>query len=160
MKRERSGNLPLPPGNLDLSLKKNQDTETKLSKKTRTSRQSNLYRTYSSWPFFKHQLTNSIERPYSVMYENYFNILNKKLRNFQNININNIDKKSLSFLYTYSLTDPKNKKLVSQLPQNIYKVAMQPTSSQDIFGPTQNTWTWPGSEMFSREYFFQGGPQL
>ena len=146
------------PGSLNEQIQTDQTktlSETKSDKKSRRN-QFNFYRTYSSWPFFKHQLTNSIERPYSVMYENYFNILNKNLKIFQNININNIDKKSLSFLYTYSLTDPKNKKLVSQLPQNIYKVAMQPTSSQDIFGPLQNTWTWPGSSIFSREYFFQG----
>nr|UIB38815.1 hypothetical protein RF1 [Trentepohlia sp. YN1242] len=134
----------------DQSLKQ----DLKNDKKIR-SNQFNLYRTYSSWPFFKSQLTNPIERPYSVMYENYFNILNKNLKIFPNININNIDKKSLSFLFTYSLTDPKNKKLVSQLPQNIYKLSMQPTSSQDIFGPFQNTWSWPGSSIFSREYFFK-----
>lgn len=118
--------------------------------------ESTPYWTYTSWPFFRHQLTNSIERPYSVMYENYFNILNKNLKNFQNIDLNNIDKKSFSSLYTYSLTNPKKKKLVSQLPQNIYKSAMQPTSSQDIFGPFQQTFSWPGSSIFSREYFFQG----
>uniref|UniRef100_UPI003001E06C hypothetical protein RF1 n=1 Tax=Cephaleuros diffusus TaxID=1519597 RepID=UPI003001E06C len=94
-----------------------------------------------------------IQRPHSIMYEHYLNVLNKKLRIFPNININNIDKKAFLYLYTYSLGN--SKKLVSQLPQNSYKLFMQPTSSQDIFGPFQNTWTWPGSSVFLREYFFQ-----
>ena len=119
------------------------------------SNQSNVYRTYSSWPFFKSQLVNSIERPYSIMYENYNNILNKKLRTFKNVNISNVEKSSLTVLYTYSLADSKNSKRVSQLPQNIYKIPMQPTSSQDIFEPLQNTWIWPGSSLFSKEYFLQ-----
>nr|UIB38918.1 hypothetical chloroplast RF1 [Trentepohlia sp. YN1317] len=143
-----------------------ENSEKKTGHKKIRDNQFNLYRTYASWPFFRHQsllvpskdgmLPKTTERLYSFMYENYFNILNKNLRTFHNINLNNIDKKSLSFLYTYSLTDPKNKKLVSQLPQNIYKLAMQPTSSQDLFGPFQNSWTWPGSSFFSREYLFQG----
>ena len=118
--------------------------------------QFNLYRTYSSWPLFKSQLINSMERPYSVMYETYYNIINKKFKSFKNFNINNTDQTSFKFYYMYTLTDSRNNKIVSQLPQNIYKLAMQPTCNQDIFGPLQKTCAWPGSSLFSREYFFKG----
>ena len=115
-----------------------------------------IYRPYTSWPFFKHQLKNLPNRPYFVLYENYLNILNKRIHLFRNININDIDTKSLTFLYSYSFNN-NVKKYVSQLPINIYKQSMRPSSLENLFTPTSNSrssFLWPGSTMPAWEYYF------
>ena len=115
-----------------------------------------LYRPYTSWPFFKHQLKNLPNRPYFVLYENYLNVLNKRIHLFSNININDIDTKSLTFLYSYSFNN-NVKKSVSQLPINIYKQSMRPSSLENLFTPTSNSrssFLWPGSVMPAWEYYF------
>ena len=115
-----------------------------------------IYRPYTSWPFLKHQLKNLPNRPYLVLYENYLNILNKRIHLFRNININDIDTKSLTFLYSYSFNN-NVKKYVSQLPINIYKQSMRPSSLENLFTPISNARTsflWPGSIMPAWEYYF------
>lgn len=130
---------------------RNKKSQKKLDKKI----EPNIYKSYSSWPFSNYELNNFIEIPYSTMYESSFNILNNHFKTFSNLNSSDdIDKRTLFALYTYKLNDSKNKLSVYQLPQNIYKLEMKPTFSQDIFGPFQNSWTWPGSFNFSQEYFF------
>ena len=115
-----------------------------------------IYRPYTSWPFLKHQLKNLPNRPYFVLYENYLNILNKRIHLFRNININDIDTKSLTFLYSYSFNN-NVKKYVSQLPINIYKQSMRPSSLENLFTPISNArsnFLWPGSTMPAWEYYF------
>ena len=115
-----------------------------------------IYRPYTSWPFFKHQLKNLPYRPYFVLYENYLNILNKRVHLFSNINSNDIDTKSLTFLYSYSFNN-NVKKYVSQLPINLYKQAMRPTSLENLFTPISNArsnFLWPGSIRPAWEYYF------
>lgn len=115
-----------------------------------------IYRPYTSWPFFKHELKNGLNRPYLVGYENYLNILNKRIHLFRNININDIDTKSLTFLYSYSFNN-NVKKYVSQLPINLYKQAMKPSSLENLFTPNSNarsSFLWPGSVRPAWEYYF------
>ena len=134
-----------------------QNESTTVSNKVNSQQKSvHIYRPYTSWPFFKHQLKNLPNRPYFVLYENYLNILNKRIHLFRNININDIDTKSLTYLYSYFFP-PREKRYVSQLPINLYKQAMRPSSSENLFTPTSNarsSFLWPGSTMPAWEYYF------
>ena len=119
-----------------------------------------FYQFYSSWPFLKHQLENSEDRSYSVLYADREHIENNKLQcfKFDNDSVNNLNTQSLTTLYDYYFQLPHSykskKREIQKLPINIYKRYMVHTSHQSLFTPTSNSFLWPGSTKPDFEIFF------